>query len=74
MSGTPQRTVRLPSRCQPTQAAAESFSQTSLPYDWMFEAMPRPTTRRGPDGSGLGPARPQTASIVCGSSTSVSIG
>ena len=31
MSGTPQRTVRLPSSCHPTQAAAESLSQTSLP-------------------------------------------
>ena len=40
----------------------------------MLEAMPRPTARRGPDGRGLSPARSQTASIVCPSSTSVSIG
>src|SRR5260221_6457009 len=74
MSGTPQRTVTLPSRCQPTQAAAESLSQTSLPYDWMFEAMRRATARRRPDGFGLGPARSHTASIVCPRKTSVSMG
>jgi hypothetical protein len=31
MSGTPQRTVRLPSSSNPTHAAAESFSHTSRP-------------------------------------------
>src|ERR1019366_2460069 len=71
MSGAPHRTVRLPSSWNPTHAAAESFSHTSLPYDWMLDAIPRPTALRGPDGSGFGPARSSTASIVSARSTSV---
>jgi hypothetical protein len=41
--------------------------------DCMLQAMPRPTALRGPDACGLPPARPSTVSMVCASSTSVSM-
>ena len=43
MSWIPILTTTLPSCSNPIQAEAVSLSQTSLPYDCMLEAIPRPT-------------------------------